>query len=73
MHSINVHIEESVAQQEIEALRHELLTSPHVCHVEMAASHPHEMLVEFEAHHNIPMSVLGMLQQHGLHGDIVGC
>jgi hypothetical protein len=54
-------------------LYQELMTTPHVRNVELRVAKPHDMLVEFEEHHNMPMHLLEMLQQKGLHADIVGC
>jgi hypothetical protein len=73
MHAINIHIDESVSGNEVDGLRREMLSAPHVSNVEMRTEQPHDMLVEFEEHHNVPMSVLGILKSHGLHADIVGC
>jgi hypothetical protein len=73
MHAISVHIDENVSGNEVNGLRQEMLSAPHVRNVEMRAEQPHDMLVEFDEHHNVPMSVLHILQSHGLHADIVGC
>lgn len=73
MSSINVHIDERMKRGDIEGLRQQLLREPHVSNVEMRSEMPHDMLVEFEAHHAVPLHVLEMLRQRGLHADIVGC
>jgi hypothetical protein len=73
MHSINVHIDETMNDKAIDGLRRQLLDEPHVRHVEMRTERPHDMLVEFEEHHDVPMHVLEMLKHQGLHADIVGC
>lgn len=73
MHSINVHIDETMKQGDIEGLRQQLLQDPHVSNVEMRSEMPHDMLVEFEERHDVPLHVLDMLKQRGLHADIVGC
>jgi len=73
MHTVNIHIDESISHHDMGELYQELMTTPHVRNVELRAAKPHEMLVEFEEHHNMPMQLLQVLQQHGLHADIVGC
>lgn len=73
MHTVNFHIDETITLREMNDLYQQLMTTPHVHHVELHQKHPHEVMVEFEEHHNMPMHLLAMLQQHGLHADIVGC
>jgi hypothetical protein len=73
MHSINVHIDENLSTMDINGLRNRLLEDPHVRNVEMRSEMPHDMLVEFDAHHEVPVHVLDMLKAQGLHADIVGC
>ena len=70
MHAISIHIDENINRSEADALRREMMASPYVRNVEMSS---HDMLVEFDEHHNMPMNVLNMLKSHGLHADIVGC
>lgn len=73
MHSVNVHIDETMNQGMVDSLRQQLLSDPYIRNVEMRTEMPHDMLVEFDAHHNVPMHVLSMLQGQGFHADIVGC
>lgn len=73
MHSINVHIDETISSKDIDTLRRKLLGEPHVNNVEMRAGMPHDILVEFEEDQDVPMHVLEMLKSRGLHADIVGC
>jgi hypothetical protein len=73
MNSINIHIHESVNHHQMGELYQQLMTTPHVRNVELRAAQPHDMLIEFEEHHNMPMHLLQMLQRRGLHADIVGC
>jgi hypothetical protein len=46
---------------------------PHVNNVEIEAGKAHDMLVEFEEKHNIPMSIIDVLHHEGLHPDITAC
>lgn len=73
MHTVNFHINETVSRNELGMLYSELMSTPYVKNVEIREAQPHDMLVEYEAHHNMPMHLLEMLQQRGLHADIVGC
>ena len=73
MNSVKIHIDESVSHQDMGQHYQELMTTAHVRNVELRSGQPHDMLVEFEEHHNMPMHLLALLQQHGLHADIVGC
>ncbi len=73
MHTVNIHIDESISRGDMNELYQTLMTTPHVCNVEVRVAKPHDMLVEFEEHHNMPMHLLETLQQHGLHANIVGC
>jgi hypothetical protein len=73
MNTVNIHIDETISRHDIGSLYQELMTTPHVRNVEVREAKPHDMLVEFEEHHNMPMHLLEMLQLKGLHADIVGC
>lgn len=73
MHTISVYIDETVNTIEVDGLRQEMMSAPHVKNVELRPEKPHDMLVEFDEHHNVPMNVLDILKSHGLHADIVGC
>jgi hypothetical protein len=73
MNTVNIHIDETISLHDMGSLYQELMTTPHVRNVEVREAKPHDMLVEYEEHHNMPMHLLEMLQQKGLHADIVGC
>ncbi|MCW8918488.1 MAG: hypothetical protein OQL08_06700 [Gammaproteobacteria bacterium] len=73
MHSVNIHINENVTPHDMGEIYQTLMTTQHVRHVELHAAQPHDLLVEFEEHHDMPMHLLQILQQRGLHADIVGC
>jgi len=73
MHSINVHIDETLDSRDIDSLRNRIFNDPHVSNVELRQEMPHDILVEFEANHDVPMHVLEMLKAQGYHADIVGC
>ena len=71
MHSIQVYIDEELDSKSLEELKVMMLGLPHVTNVEVNASTPHDMLVEYEAHYNIPMLVMDKLHHKGLHPDII--
>lgn len=73
MNTVNIHIDETISRHDMGSLYQELMTTPHVRNVEVRVAEPHDMLVEYEEHHNMPMHLLEMLQKKGLHADIVGC
>ena len=73
MNTINIHIDETIDSNEFSGLRQELLSTPHVRDVQFNTKMPHDMLVEFDEHENVPMHVLDVFKGHGLHADIVGC
>jgi hypothetical protein len=73
MNTICIHIDEALDAPQMEVLKTELLEVPHIHNVEVNPDLPHDMLVEFDAHYDMPMTVLQQLSQHGLHPDIMYC
>lgn len=73
MNTINLHIDETLGDSQFHSLEQALLSTSHVRSVQFNPHVPHDMLVEFDEHENVPMHVLGVLRQQGLHADIVGC
>ena len=73
MHTINIHVDESLDRSEMDTLKAELLTDSHVANVEVHEGMPHDLLVECDDHENIPLQILDILKNHGWHADIVGC
>ena len=71
MHSIQVYIDEELDSKTLQKLKSMMLGLPHVTNVEINSSTPHDLLVEYEAHHNIPMLVMDKLHHQGLHPDII--
>ena len=70
MHIINVHIDETLDAENIKQLKEELMHVPHVSNVEINKNVPHDLMVEYEEEHGIPMTILDHLAKHGLHTDI---
>ncbi len=73
MHAIQIHFDDVLDNQQLDQVKSSLLSIPHVSNVEIEAGKAHDILVEFEEHHNIPMSVMEVLHHQGLHPDITSC
>ena len=71
MRTIQVYIDEELDQKSLNELKELMTTLPHVTNVEINTSNPHDLLVEYEEHFNIPMLVMDKLHHKGLHPDIV--
>ena len=71
MHSIQVYIEDNLDSKSLSELKTLMQQLPHVTNVEMNTANPHDLLVEYEEHYNIPMLVMDKLHHKGLHPDIV--
>jgi len=73
MNTVCIYIDENLSHTNLETLKNDLLNVPHVINVEMKDDKPHDVAVEFEPHHNIPMTLLTTLENKGLHPDIFSC
>lgn len=71
MHSIQVYIDESLDSKSLDELKATMLNLPHVTNVEISSHSPHDILVEYEEHFNIPMLIMDKLHHKGLHPDII--
>jgi hypothetical protein len=71
MNSVCIHIDEKLHAKDMQKLKKDLMHVPHVTHVELNAKNPHDLVVEYEEHHNIPMIIQNRLHEQGLHTDIV--
>ncbi|MEJ2143379.1 MAG: hypothetical protein P8Y24_13720 [Gammaproteobacteria bacterium] len=73
MHTIHIHVDETLTRQQLGALKEKLLSIPHITDVSMSPQDPQDFLVDFEEAHNTPIDVMHKLHQEGLHPDIVSC
>ncbi|MGD8483645.1 MAG: hypothetical protein PVJ63_06655 [Thioalkalispiraceae bacterium] len=73
MHTIQIHVEETLTSEQLQALKNSLLSIPHIQDVSMSPRDPHDFLVDFEEAHNTPIAVMHELHQQGLHPDITSC
>ncbi len=71
MHSIQVYIDEELDSKSLDDLKTLMQRLPHVVNVELNKARPHDLLVEYEEHYNIPMLVMDKLHHQGLHPDII--
>ena len=73
MNIISIHIDETLADRDIRNLKETLTTVPHIVNVELNSSVPHDLVVEYEAHYNMPVIILDKLSRQGLHSDVQYC
>ncbi|GMR07006.1 MAG: hypothetical protein BMS9Abin26_0008 [Gammaproteobacteria bacterium] len=73
MNAVCIHIDEELNLGKIGSLKEELMHMPFINNVELNTKMPHDMMVEFDAHHNMPMMILTRLSRRGLHSDIMAC
>jgi hypothetical protein len=73
MNTVYIHINETLDKNSMDQIRDELMHVPFVSNVEMNPNNPHDVLVEFEEHHNTPIAILHKLTSRGLHSDIMSC
>lgn len=73
MNVMCIHIDETLGDQDIRTLKEKLTAIPHVINVELNSSVPHDLMVECEAHYNIPVIILDKLSSAGLHSDMQLC
>lgn len=71
MHSIQVYIDEELDPKSLNELKQYMQMLPHVTNVEVNFAQPHDLLVEYEEHFNIPMLIMDKLHHKGLHPDII--
>jgi len=71
MHTIQVYIDDNLDSKALDEIKILMQGLPHVTKVELNTTRPHDMLVEYEEHYNIPMLVMDKLHHQGLHPDII--
>lgn len=70
MNSIQLYIEENLDKKTIESIRSMLMKIEHVVDVEISHQSPHEFVIDFKEHHNLPMKIVETLKSEGYHPDI---
>lgn len=73
MNTMSIHIDETLDDMKIKYIKETLSVVPHVINVEISSVAPHDLMVEYEEHHNMPVIILDKLTRQGLHPDIQYC
>lgn len=73
MNVMSIYIDETLGDRDIRKLKKALTAMPHVINVELNSSVPHDLMVEYEAHFNMPVIILNKLSRQGLHSDMQSC
>lgn len=71
MHTIQVYIDETLDAEGLNELRESLLAVPHVENVAFNIRLPHDVLIEYEEHHVMPMQIVETMNRRGIHTDII--
>ena len=71
MHTIQVYIDETLDAKGLNELRKSLLALPYVENVAFNTSTPHDVLIEYEEHHGMPMQIVETMNSRGIHTDII--
>lgn len=71
MNTVQLYIDEELDTMNLENIRTQLLSMPHVRDVELNFRDHHDLVVEYEATGGMPMSIINNLRQSGLHADII--
>lgn len=71
MHTVYIHIDESLDHDRLATLQTDLRKMDHITDVEVNDKTPHDVLVEFEEQHISPMTILEALSNKGVHADIM--
>jgi hypothetical protein len=73
MHTVHIHIDETLANAELQRIGQTLMHRPHVAHVLFNDKLPHDLLVEYDERHIHPMDILNNIAYTGLHTDVTYC
>ncbi len=71
MNTVRIYIEENLNTQRRGDLVKMIEKLPHVVDVEIGDNEPHEVVIDYEEHHNMPMQLVEVLRQQGYHPDII--
>ena len=71
MHTIQVYIDETLDAEGLNDLRKSLLALPYVENVAINTNTPHDVLIEYEEHHVMPMKIVETMNGRGIHADII--
>lgn len=71
MNTIRIYLDEDLVQPQRHRLVNAIKGLPHVFDVEIGRNECHEVVVEYEAHCNIPVVLIESLRRQGFHPDII--
>lgn len=71
MHTIQIHLDDTLTKEQLGALKKKLMSIPHIKEVNMSPKEPHDFIVDFEKAHNAPIEIMHELHEQGLHPDII--
>ena len=71
MNTVQVYIEETLNASRLQDVKNMMMTLPHVHNVALNDKLPHDMLIDFDANYNVPISILEKLESEGIHPDII--
>ncbi len=71
MNTVQVYIEETLNASRLQDVKNMMMTLPHVHNVEFNDKLPHDMLIDFDANYNVPISIVEKLESEGMHPDII--
>ena len=71
MHTIQVYIDDQLDNKGIEDLRMSLLSLPFIENVHVNQKDAHDVLIEYEEDHILPMEIIKNMAGQGLHADII--
>ena len=71
MHTIQVYIDVTLDTKGLDDLCKSLLALPYVENVAFNTSAPHDVLIEYEEHHVMPMKIVESMNNQGIHADII--
>lgn len=70
MNSVLIHVHDSLNDRQLKEVRDALMALPYVTDVEISRGDTQNLLVEYEEHHDVPITLVRMLEKRGLHSDI---
>ncbi|MBI1423476.1 MAG: hypothetical protein GC149_08435 [Gammaproteobacteria bacterium] len=71
MNTVRIYIDENLDTSHVQGLRQMLKNVPHVVNVAISDRDPHEVVVDYEERHNMPVKLIAVLRGQGYHPDIL--
>jgi len=71
MHTIQVYLDESLPVKKLAEVKAAILSMPFVENVVINENDNHDLMVDYDEHHGMPMDILDTISSKGLHPDII--